>query len=146
MSKQGRAPKPNLKAGRDLKPKVESRISVSLQYLSNNKQRNFDFFPSKNFRVKTQVFEQFVEFLRRLTSKTQLDIGLLAKDDDCGYEQIPFQQINCQPAGVTLGKDTNICVFRFGDNGNYRMLGFFESKQPVLNIIGFDFDFSAYEH
>lgn len=149
MSRRGKPPQINLRASRDLKPTPESKISISLRYLTKNKQHNFEFFSAKDFRQKAQAFEQFLDFLRRLTAKTQLEIISLSKTDDCGFEQILFQQINFKPDGTTLGQDAKIWVFRFGDNGNggdYRLLGFFEDKQPVLSIIGFDFDYSAYKH
>lgn len=149
LSKHGRVPQPNLRASRDLKPIPESKISISLRYLTKNKQHNFEFFSVKNFRKKAQAFEQFLDFLRRLTAKTQLEISMLSKTDDCGFEQIPFQQMNFKPEGTALGQDAKIWVFRFGDNGNggdYRLLGFFEDKYSVLSIIGFDFDYSAYKH
>ena len=149
MSKHGKAPQLNLRASRDLKPTPENKISISLRHLTKNKQHNFEFFGAKDFRKKAQVFDQFFKFLQRLTAKTQLEISTLSKTDDCGFEQIPFQQIKFKPNGTTLGQDTKIWVFRFGDNvsgGDYRLLSFFEDKHPVLNIIGFDFDYSAYKH
>ena len=148
MNRRGKVLQSNLKASRESKPKIESKISISLQYLSTNKQRNFDFF-AKNFRDKATSLDSFIKFVQRLTSKTQLEISALSKTDDCGFEQMPFAQINCNPHGVTLGKDTKICVFRFGerdDSDKYRVLGFFDNKQPILHIIGFDFDYSAYKH
>lgn len=100
-------------------------------------------------RDKVTALEEFLKFVQRLTAKTQLEISSLSKEYDCGFEQMAFAQINCNPHGITLGKDTKICIFRFGDNENgddYRILGFFENKQAVFHIIGFDFDYSAYKH
>ena len=80
---------------------------------------------------------------------TFLQQSSLAKDDDCGFEEIPFAQINCNPDKIILGKDTKICVLRFGKNnanGDYRLMGIFNNKDPIFNIIGFDFDYSAYKH
>jgi len=118
LSRHAKAPQPKLKASRDSKPIAEGKISVSFRYLSQNKQRNFEFFSQKDFRGKAVAFEQLLEFLQRLTAKTQLEISPLSKDDDCGFEQMPFAQMNCNPDGIALGKDTKICVFRFGSGGN----------------------------
>ena len=145
MSKKGKAPNPQLNASRETKPKVESKISISLEHLTLNKNYNFDFF-GKNFRAKAQALENFIEFLILLTAKTPLEIISLPKEKNCGFEQIPFQQIKINPHGIELGQDTDITVFRFGAGNKYRLLGFFSIKEPVLNVIGFDFDFSAYEH
>lgn len=149
MSKKGKPPQLKLKINKNATPVTENKISISLQHLSKNKLRNFDFFSKKDLRTKTQALEQFLEFLQRLTSKTRLEISSLAKDNDCGFEEIPFAQINCKPDKITLGKDTKICIFRFGNNnanGNYRLMGVFNNKDPIFNIIGFDFDYSAYKH
>ena len=139
MNKRSKAPQqPKLKANRKLTPKVEPKISVSLQYLTKGKDHNFDYFSAKDFRTKAQAFEQLLEFLRRLTAKTLLAISSLPKDVDCGFEQLPFQQMKFKPDGIKLGQDAKIHVFRFGNGGNYRLLGFFE--YDVLQIIGFDFN------
>lgn len=127
----------------------ESCISVSFRYLSNNKRRNFDFFGDKRLREKNRAAEQFFSFLQRLTGKHRLEIMKLPKDVDCGFENLRFSTVNCTPCGCNLPVDKLISVFRFGDNGNggnYRLLGFFESNSPVLYVIGFDFDYSAYPH
>lgn len=148
MSRVAKSPQPKLKALRETSPAVVPKISVTLRYLTVNKSFNFEFF-GKNFRAKATAFEQLTEFLRRLTSKTLLQISMLSKTDDCGFETLPFAQIKISPNGVILGKDTKIHVFRFGNSGtggDYRLLGFFETGQAILNIIGFDFNYSAYDH
>lgn len=145
MSKVFKSPQPKLKARRETSPISTPKISVSLRYLTTNKNFNFDFF-GKNFRDKATAFEQFAEFLKQLTAKIMLEISTLSKLDVCGFETITFAQIKFNPDIIVLGKDTKIHVFRFGTGNNYRMLGFFEREQAVLNIIGFDFNFSAYSH
>ena len=117
MSKVAKPPKPKLKARRDTSPPLNPNISITLQYLTANKAFNFESF-GKSFRAKATAFEQLTEFLRRLTSKTPLQISTLNKTDDCGFETLTFAQIKFKPDGVTLGKDTKIHVFRFGSNGN----------------------------
>ena len=130
-------------------PKIENKISVSMCYLSKNKQRNFEFFVGKNLRQREKALSQFVDFVKELTSKTRLEISLKSKFEPCGFENLRYEDVNCVPNNYILSKDTNIAVFRFGDNkngGDYRILGFFEEKSSVFNIIGFDFDYSAYKH
>lgn len=147
--KRGKIPSSQIFAKNRQPPKIEKNISISLQYLSKNKQRNFEFFFDKNLRQKAQALNDFVNFAKRLTSKTRLDIASKRKFEDCGFENLRFQDVNCTPDGYELSKDANISVFRFGDNfngGDYRILGFFSEDNPVFNIIGFDFDYSAYKH
>ena len=146
MSRPVKPPQQKIKARRETSPVFNPKISVTLQYLTTNKTFNFEFF-GKNIRNKITAFEQFTEFLKRLTSKTPLQISTLSKTDDCGFETMTFAQIKFNPRNVVLGNDTKIHVFRFGNNGNggdYRLLGFFETGQAILNIIGFDFNYSAY--
>lgn len=148
LSKVAKSPQSKLKARRETSPLLSPTISVTLRYLTTNKNFNFESF-GKNFRTKAIAFEQLTEFLRRLTAKTLLQISPLSKTDDCGFETLAFAQIKFKPDGITLGKDTKIHIFRFGSNGtggDYRLLGFFETGQAILNIIGFDFNYSAYEH
>ena len=145
MNRVVKPPQPKPKVRREIAPISTPKISVSLRYLTPNKNFNFDFF-GKNFRDKATAFEKSIEFLQHLTSKTMLEISTLSKFDVCGFETIPFAQIKFNPDVVILGKDAKIHVFRFGTGGNYRMLGFFEGEQALLNIIGFDFNFSAYSH
>ena len=145
MSRPVKPPQQKIKAHREKSPIINPKISVTLQYLTANKTFNFEFF-GKNFREKVTAFEQFTEFLRRLTSKTPLQISMLSKTDDCGFETMTFAQIKFSPRNVVLGNDTKIHVFRFGIGDGYRLLGFFETGQAIFNIIGFDFNYSAYEH
>lgn len=148
MNKKGKKPETNLRTNRDIKPKEKSKISISFQYLTTNKEFNFHFF-NKEFRAKAQVFEQLIEFLKRLTTKTLTDISKLRKEQDCDFEILEFKQINFTPDNYNLSKNAKIHDFRFGNNnngGNYRLLGFFEYNQSILNVIGFDFNYSSYEH
>lgn len=148
MSKKIKGKKPNVRLNvKNIE--APQLISVSFCYLSKNKARNFEFFGSKNVRQKTDAFEQLLSFLQRLTAKTRADIAEIAKDRDCGFEMLNNGIVNCAPNGYRFSENDKVTVFRFGDNGNggnYRLLGFFENNSPVLYVIGFDFDYSAYPH
>ena len=127
----------------------ERRIFVSFRHLSNNKRRNFDFFGDKRWREKARALEQLFSFLQRLTAKRRIELMALPKEVDCGFENLPYSRVNCTPTDCVLSAETLISVFRFGDNGdggNYRLLGCFEENTSVLNVIGFDFNYSAYRH
>ena len=64
-----------------------------------------------------------------------------------GFETLDYSYIRFL-AGVDLPKDESIYIIRFdlynGDKG--RILGFKKRGCPILYIIGYDFDFSAYSH
>ena len=65
-----------------------------------------------------------------------------------GLETLEYHEIKFS-AAVKLAKDTTIYVFRFdtyqGHNKG-RILGYKNSPCSVFHIIGFDVDFSAYDH
>ena len=147
---RGKLPKINIKAPREFKLQTENKISVSFQYLTNNNGYNLKFF-GKDLRAKANFFEQLLDFLTRLTSHTLLEISTENKITkiNCGFEVLEFKQIEFTPSNYTLTKDAKIHDFRFGNSGNggdYRLLGFFAHNQTILNIIGFDFNYSAYKH
>ena len=100
-----------------------------------------------NTRIAAVQCSYSVLFMgEKLTSKTMKDIINFGKKQDCGFETLEFKQIEFSPNNYTLCKDEKIYSFRFGAGDGYRMLGFFEYNQTVLNIIGFDFNHSAYDH
>lgn len=67
-----------------------------------------------------------------------------------GLETISYDQLRFSPRStVTLTKDTTLFVFRFDTHlgcGKGRIIGYKNKPCSVLQIIGFDFDHSAYNH
>lgn len=65
-----------------------------------------------------------------------------------GLETIPSSSINFKPSDKKLTPDEKVYVFRVksyaGDDA--RILGIREDGCPIMHIIGFDFDYSAYDH
>ena len=61
-----------------------------------------------------------------------------------GFEKLPRARIQFRPSW-NLPEDENVLIFRF-KSSDYRMLCVKDKKREVLYIIGFDFDFSAYDH
>ena len=63
-----------------------------------------------------------------------------------GLETLYYEDLNFD-ANATLSKDTTIYVFRFDSyHGSGRILGYKTSPCAVFHIIGYDLDFSAYNH
>lgn len=67
-----------------------------------------------------------------------------------GLETLSYDQL-CFAANsdMQLAKDTTIYVIRFDTHrghGKGRILGYKETPCSVLHVIGFDLDFSAYDH
>ena len=48
--------------------------------------------------------------------------------------------------GYQFSSDEKVIVFRFGINSGYRLLGIKGNDSNILYVIGYDFDFSAYDH
>lgn len=66
------------------------------------------------------------------------------KESFGGFEKLPRARIQFRPSW-NLPEDENVLIFRF-KSSDYRMLCVKDKKREVLYIIGFDFDFSAYDH
>ena len=67
-----------------------------------------------------------------------------------GLETITYDQLHFSPGGdAIITKDTKLYVFRFdtyrGRNQG-RIIGFKGAPCAVLHVVGYDFDFSAYDH
>lgn len=52
---------------------------------------------------------------------------------------------NSLPPDKNISYDTKLYVFRFGND--YRLIGYKSNRcRAALHIIGFDFDYSLYDH
>lgn len=119
-------------------------LSFNLANLTSNDDFNFSYFHD-DVRNECDAYRQLFLFLVFLSDKTFFDLMGLRKEQRGGFEQIPLNEIGFRPSGIELTDDVRITVFRFG-SGKYRLLGLFEKGNAVFNIIGFDFNYSAYEH
>lgn len=67
-----------------------------------------------------------------------------------GLETLSYGDLNFEVgSSATLSKDTTIYVFRFDTYqgaGKGRILGYKSSPCSVFHIIGYDLDFSSYDH
>ena len=84
--------------------------------------------------------------LKELSQKTWLELSRRTKYQIGGFEKLRYDQINVSPVNLTMPKDENILSFRFGSADAYRLLGCRKDGCNVLYVIGYDFDFSAYDH
>lgn len=119
--------------------------SFSFIHLTKNKNYNFEYF-SKN---KSELKEKQANLTKRLIEISQEPWdNWNHRRKDIGIETLSFDQINFKPNNLELSPDEKIIVFRFS-SGNCRMLGIkgkFCSTCATYYIIGFDFDYSAYNH
>ena len=65
-----------------------------------------------------------------------------------GCETIDFCRVRVRPKGINLVADETVFVFRFlmHTKKDGRILGIKKQDCPTFFVIGFDFDYSAYDH
>lgn len=89
------------------------------------------------------------EKLNEISNTTWRELG--NKPKDVGYEMIPINSFNVNMENIKkelkLSDDSKIIVLRFGKGQKYRILGVrCKACSSILYIIGYDWDFSAYNH
>ena len=76
----------------------------------------------------------------------KLAAGFTSAKQKDRYETLSIENINFSPYDYETSKDQKVYVFRLNSQ-NWRMIGIkSEINTDVLHIIGFDFDFTAYNH
>ena len=71
---------------------------------------------------------------------------LRRKNEKHGAETLSMDDLRFAANGYQFSNDQKVIVFRFGGNSSYRLLGVKGNESNVLYVIGYDFDFSAYNH
>ena len=119
--------------------------TFSFRYMTKNKRYNFNFFPMSQSSDKIKTQSNVYSRLEEISKESWLKLSQYNKY--LGFETRDYSYIRFL-AGVDLPKDESIYIIRFdlynGDKG--RILGFKKRGCPILYIIGYDFDFSAYSH
>lgn len=119
--------------------------SFSFVYLTKNKNYNFEFF-SKQKRDRQEAQSKLTERIIQI-SQEPWDFWY-AQSKDVGIETIPFDQINFSPNGLEMTPDEKVIVFRFA-SAKCRIIGVkgkLCSSCATYYVIGFDFNYSAYDH
>lgn len=112
------------------------------KFLTTNNKFNFNYFTSEKEikESKSIILDEII----RLQTKNWIEWGLERKS--IGYESIPITKIKFRPNNMITTNDMKVIVFRVFSQ-KWRIIGI---KSPfskgVLHIIGFDFDYSAYNH
>lgn len=97
----------------------------------------------KNFPARIALGE----LLEELSKNTWQELTQRSKYQKGGFEKIPYS--SCKESIFNKFKitpDTSIYSFRFGKGDAYRLLGIKPTSCHKLNILGYDFDYSAYDH
>lgn len=116
--------------------------AISFRYLTTNKDYNFEYF--KDVSKKENMFVRLTEYMADMTSKSYAELIVAAKEQGC--EMIEYWRFHSmKPNGLSLAKDEKLYIFRFSKQ-DYRVCGVRIDSCPTMYIIGFDFNYSAYNH
>lgn len=129
-------------------PLRENKISFNFMYLTNKKDYNFDFF-DKNKTNRLAAYDKLHEKMKELSKITMQQCKERMKIS--GSESIKYNEFNESFKSILdnteiVSKDSSLAVIRFFQN-KYRVIcktGIIDNN--VLYVIGFDFDYSAYNH
>ena len=128
------------------KPACEQFPAFSFRYLTSNS--TYSLACLNKGRDRETVLEGIHQKLCELSSASWLHWSQQRKN--VGLEMVAYQGLRLKTKeGVFLEKDTPIYVFRFNThlgNKKGRILGYRDGSCAVMYIIGYDIDFSAYEH
>lgn len=124
-----------------------NHIILSFKYSVKNKKYTIQ--EKTNAKEKNnKIFKELFEKLEELSKITWKELQNRPKET--GYEMIPISDflINLDniKEKLKLSDDSKIIVFRFNHQKN-RILGVRSQEcSSILYIIGYDWDFSAYDH
>lgn len=112
------------------------------KYLTTNSKYNFDYFSDKNHKLK--MFETLFEKLDYCASYSRLE--LINQRKETGFEALDFERLKFQANAEKNLFGPKFISIRFNQQ-RYRIIGAFSDVCPnVFHVIGFDFDYSAYNH
>lgn len=120
-------------------------VNLSFELVTDDKNYTFHYF-GKNIRENLSARELLDNLLIEISKNGLVELGLRNKSQLGGFEAIPLAQIKpCIYKKINLTPDTSLLVFRFS---GYRMITYkpSDSGNDVLYILGYDFNYSAYDH
>ena len=115
------------------------------KHITTNRHYNFHYYNSnKQYREKAESLESLLSRLHELSSTDWKALMTLEKKN--GLETIPFGQMQFSPSSFTIGDDEKVYSFRFNKDKNRIICAKANDCRLTLHVVGFDFDFSAYNH
>lgn len=127
----------------EAEPPRSKLLAFSFAHVTKKKNYNFSHFKS-DARKENDARRGLDELMQEISRHTLLELRGRSKESFGGFERIPRARIHFHPSW-NFPEDENVWIFRF-KSSDYRMLCIKDKKREVLYIIGFDFDFSAYDH
>lgn len=151
MGLKSRQPSPKIK--KNAVPKSEGCSSdqhpiFSFRYMTANKEHSIAFIQKRKASEQLEAFQALYKSFETISSKPWKHWGNLPKE--IGYETISYSEIGFKASpDARLTGDAKMNVFRLDTHlgrGKGRIIGFKDSPCSAFNVIGYDFDFSAYDH
>lgn len=116
--------------------------SFSFEYLTNQSKFNFEYFKhDKTACEKAQA--ALIEKILLLSTFKWKELDNFSKK--IGFELLPKNEVKVKLNHINKEVPEQFMVFRFFKE-KYRIIGFKESNNPIYFIVGFDFDYEAYNH
>ncbi len=129
--------------------KKYNNIVFDLSSITENKTYSFGYFKNDNIREQNEAYREFHKKIMELGKKSYID--MIYESKNTSFEKIPYKEFkegfkgSLDASGI-VSKDSSLLVFRFCKQ-KYRIICKDDINQSnVLHIIGFDFNYSAYNH
>ena len=123
----------------------KEHISLSWKYMTVNKNHTFEYF-QKDMRKEVRAWRELSELIRHLNQSTWQNALSVSKYQKYGAETLESSCLKFSPKDYTFTSDQKVIVFRFGQGNDYRLIGVKGTDSNILYVIGYDFDFTAYNH
>ncbi len=120
----------------------EQYPTFSFRHLTTNSNFNFNYFNTAQAREMQTMKHKLYDRIEEICKNNCRYWGSLNKRN--GYETIEYSRLEFQPSDLVLLKDEKVFIFRL--NNNARIIGYRKGKCPIFHIIGYDFNFAAYNH
>lgn len=125
----------------------EKDILFEFGCCTKKKKYSFDAFKETGNTYKN-IYKEYLELIYAISNSNWPELSGRRKDVIGGFETLEISEFNCDITeryyGI-LSKDTKLHVFRFGQD--YRMVGYKSLNcSRTIHILGFDLDFSLYDH
>ena len=115
-------------------------VAFSFKHLTSRKEYNFEGLDKGKNR---EWHSALVDRIMQISKEPWLT--WLNTPKETGIETIRASQLNFSPSGYEFSPDEKVFIFRFNSQSG-RIIGIKERESPVYFVIGFDMDFSAYDH
>lgn len=119
---------------------IYDRPLFSFNYMTTNKNFNFEY---KDKALVKKFSHLLIQKITELENKFTIK-QLFVLHNNKIFESFCIGKIYFKPSGIIVSNDTKVYVFRVTDN--YRMICLYSDIAPIFHVIGFDFNFSAYDH